>query len=652
VHLEIEEYKTNLEKLVFERTSELAETNLTLESVLDNSNPICFTNTDYELVLANKAYYAIWPKVEADKGTVKCFESRPRSSCKTDSCPLRQILHGKKEIVSEIEKEKNGEKLEFIATARPYRNTKGELLGIVENFQDITSHKRIEDTLASERERLAVTLRSIGDGVITTDTSNKIVLINKVAEELTGWDHKEAIGKQFTDVFNIINKNTNAPSKNPISEVIRIGQIIDLEMDTILIARDGTTRAIADSAAPIRDKESIIIGAVIVFRDITEQLQVEKELTKISKLESIGVLAGGIAHDFNNILAAILGNINILRLDKNLTGESQDLLCQAEKATVRAKELTQQLLTFAKGGEPIKEVTTLEKVIEDSADFVLRGDKVSSRYQIPADLWLVDIDKGQISQVIQNIVLNASHAMPDGGIVTITCENVTSDDESIPLSEGGKFVKITIHDSGTGIPEKLIDKIFDPYFSTKQTNSGLGLAISHSIISKHGGAITVESKEGKGTTFSIYLPASEKKSTGKQFSSEGRVSPPPAKILVMDDDEMVLSVYKKMLVQMGHKIVIARNGEEVVQLYRETYNSEEPFDLIIMDLTIPGGMGGKKTIQEIQKINSKVKSIVSSGYSNDPVMANFKEYGFKGAIAKPFQLKKLELVISKVLLEG
>jgi CheY-like chemotaxis protein/anti-sigma regulatory factor (Ser/Thr protein kinase) len=264
----------------------------------------------------------------------------------------------------------------------------------------------------------------------------------------------------------------------------------------------------------------------------------------------------------------------------------------------------------------------------------------------------VEVDKGQISQVIQNIVLNASQAMPDGGVVTITCENVTSEDESIPLSEDGKFVKITIQDTGTGIPENIIDKIFDPYFSTKEINSGLGLAISFSIIGKHDGTISVDSKEGRGTVFAIYLPASEEEKTTTEFSSEGRVSPPPANILVMDDDEMVLSVYKKMLILLGHHIVTAANGEEVLTLFREAIESGNPFDLIIMDLTIPGGMGGKETIQEILKIDLEVKSIVSSGYSNDPVMANFRKYGFRGAIAKPFQLKKLEKVISQVLLES
>ncbi len=649
VHLEVEEYKTNLEKLVQDRTAELAETNLTLENILNNSNPICITGKNYELILANKAYYDIWPGTGKNRDTIKCYESRPGSACGTDNCPLEQILKGADEHMNECVKEVKGNNLEFIVTARPYRNRKGELLGIVENFQDITKRKRIEDTLASERERLAVTLRSIGDGVITTDISGNIVLINNVAEELTGWEYREALGRPITDVFKIINNTTKKECENPIFEIMRTGQIIDIASDTALISRDGTIRNIADSGAPIRDKESFIIGAVIVFRDISEKLLIEKELAKIRKLESIGVLAGGIAHDFNNILAAILGNISLVRLDTHLASESMELLDQAEKATLRARELTQQLLTFAKGGEPIKEQTILGDVIVDSANFVLRGDRVSCRFSIPEDLWLADIDKGQISQVIQNIVLNASHAMPDGGIVTITCENVISRDESLPLTKTGKYVKITIHDTGVGIPETILDKIFDPYFSTNAKNSGLGLAISHSIISKHEGTISVESNKGKGTTFTLCLPAIEKTIHQNNLPGEEMTSFTPLKILIMDDDEMVLSVFQKMLSKLGHKIATSANGEEALDLFQEAINSGRPFDLTIMDLTIPGGMGGKETVQEILKINSKAKVIVSSGYSNDPVMANYEEYGFSGAIAKPFQIPQLQKVITRAL---
>ncbi len=510
--------------------------------------------------------------------------------------------------------------------------------------------RKAQVDLADEKERLSVTLRSIGDGVITTDISGNIVLLNKVTESLTGWSSEEAAGRPLEEVFHIINEQTREKCENPATIALSSGQIVGLANRTVLIARDGRERNIADSGAPILDAESNIIGAVLVFRDVTEQIRTEKELLKVKKLESIGVLASGIAHDFNNILTAILGNINLALFDDDLKVRTKKLLSEAEKASLMAKDLTQQLLTFAKGGDPVKEVSSLESVIKDSADFVLHGDKVACRYDIPEDLCLVNIDKGQISQVVQNIVLNASHAMPEGGIIKITCENLSSVSKKVlPFAKDGRFIKICIQDSGIGMPENVVEKIFDPYFSTKHGGSGLGLAITQSIITKHGGHISVESTPGVGSTFSIYLPVSEKTKTKKQESLVEHKASSPAKILIMDDEEMVRTVAKEMLIQLGHEVGLAADGKEALQLYQESKDSGRLFDLVILDLTIPGGMGGKEAIKEILKIDSNAKVIVSSGYSNDPVMANFRDYGFCSAIVKPYQLQKLSKVISQLL---
>jgi len=313
--------------------------------------------------------------------------------------------------------------------------------------------------------------------------------------------------------------------------------------------------------------------------------------------------------------------------------------------------LIQQLLTFAKGGEPVKEMTSLENVIKDSANFVLHGDKVACRYDIPDDLWLVDIDKGKISQVVQNIVLNASHAMPEGGIVNIACENLPSAaKETLPYAGKGQFVKLCIQDSGLGIPVDVIEKIFDPYFSTKHGGSGLGLAITQSIINKHDGHITVESSPGVGSTFTIYLPASEKTKTKTQGESTVIYKASyPSKILIMDDEKIVRNIAKQMLLHLGHEVLLSVDGEEALHSYQAAMKSGKPFDLVIMDLTVPGGMGGKEAVQEILKIDPSAKIIVSSGYSNDPIMAKFKDYGFCSAIEKPYQFQKLSRVISNFL---
>ncbi len=510
--------------------------------------------------------------------------------------------------------------------------------------------EQAEVKLAAEKERLAVTLRSIGDGVITADTSGKIVLINKIAEQLTGWHNEDAHGRPLEEVFHIINEQTREVCENPVKKVLSTGQIIGLANHTALIAKDGIERSIADSGAPILNEQSEIIGVVLVFRDVSEQIRTEQELLKVKKLESVGILAGGIAHDFNNILAAILGNINLALFDDSLKDSTKTLLSEAEKASLRAKDLTQQLLTFSKGGEPVKETSSLEDVIKESASFVLSGDKVACKYDFPSDLWLVDIDKGQISQVIQNIVLNASHAMPDGGVIKISCKNTSSvDKHTLYKKRKGKFVKIYVQDTGIGIPKKLIEKIFDPYYTTKSEGSGLGLAITQSIIHKHKGEIFVASSLGDGSAFTIYLPASEKiKPHGQTVIGESRESS-QAKILIMDDEEMVRTVVKAMLVKIGHTITLAESGDEAIELYIGAKNSGNPFDLVIMDLTIPGGMGGKEAVKKILDVNPKAKVIVSSGYSNDPIIANFKDYGFYAAIVKPFQLQELSRVVSETL---
>ena len=528
------------------------------------------------------------------------------------------------------------------------------IVGLILKRQE--DRRTAEHELAAERERLAVTLRSIGDGVITTDVAGNVVMLNTVAEKLTGWTQEEARGLPLTEIFHIINEVTRAVSENPVTKVITSGRIVGLANHTALISKDGTERSIADSGAPITDAENAIIGVVLVFRDVTRQIKTEKELLKIKKLESIGILAGGIAHDFNNILTAILGNINLALFSPNLNEDTRRILSEAEKASIRAKNLARQLLTFAKGGDPVKEISSLETVIKDSADFVLHGDKVACRYDIPENLWPVDIDKGQVGQVIQNIVLNASHAMSEGGTITISCKNISSIEESESCNNSphhfllppGRFAEICIQDKGVGIPANAVDKIFDPYFTTKKEGSGLGLTITHSIISNHGGYISVESSPGVGTTFAIYLPASPRTKEHKDESEAISTPAAKAKILVMDDEEMVRTVARSMLIRLGHEVEVAEHGEEAIRLYQDAAALDTKFDLVIMDLTIQGGMGGKDAVQAILNLNPDAKVIVSSGYSGDPIMAKFEDFGFCAAIAKPYRLQELEKAIRRI----
>lgn len=513
--------------------------------------------------------------------------------------------------------------------------------------KEIHDRNLAEESLAAEKEQLAVTLRSIGDGVITTDTDGKIVLLNKVAEALTGYTQEEAVGRPLHTIFTIISERTRIPCENPVDRVLSQGAVVGLGNDTVLISRDGTEKIIADSGAPIRDKNSQVIGVVLVFRDITEKRKMELELLRTQKLESLGILAGGIAHDFNNILTAIFNNVTLARMHTK-DNVTQTKLAKIEKASLQATELTQQLLTFSKGGAPVKKMTSVKELIRDSTVFALRGSNVRCHFYMTDELWSVDVDEGQISQVINNVIINADQAMPEGGIITVKAENVViGADQKIPLKPGS-YIKITITDQGVGIPQQYLQKVFDPYFTTKQKGSGLGLATSYSIVKRHSGHIDVESTAGEGTTVSIWLPAAEEAPKREKVHHdiiEGR-----GKVLLMDDEESILEAASEVLQVLGYTVVTAEDGEEAVNLYSKALETE-PFDVVIMDLTIPGGMGGKETISTLLTIDSDVKAIVSSGYSTDPVMANYKKYGFKGVVTKPYTIEELSEVLHTVIAE-
>jgi PAS domain S-box-containing protein len=506
--------------------------------------------------------------------------------------------------------------------------------------RELTERKRMEEALAAEKERLLVTLRSIGDGVITTDTKGNILIINKVAELLTGWTEEEALGKPIAEVFHIRNEKTNQVCENPVDKVLEAGTIVGLANHTILISKDGTRRILADSGAPIIDAKGNITGVVLVFRDITDKMKMEAEIIRNQKLESLGILAGGLAHDFNNVLTTIMGNISLAKMDVDRGTSLYEFLEEAEKASQRATNLTQQLLTFAKGGAPVKETASLSEVLRESTSFSLRGSKVRADFVIPEGLWPVEIDVGQMNQVISNLVINADQAMPDGGVIQIQAENMSiGAGHGLPL-EPGEYIRICIRDQGIGIPEKYLSKIFDPYFSTKHKGSGLGLTTVYSIVKKHDGHITVDSEVGVGTAFDIYLPASEKE-LAETKEVEGEVIKGHGRILVMDDEESIRDLARQSLQRLGYEVELAADGKEAIEKYEKAGQSQNPFDAVILDLTIPGGMGGKECIRRLKEIDPGVKAIVASGYADDPVMANFGDYGFTLSVAKPFSIEKL-----------
>jgi len=514
-------------------------------------------------------------------------------------------------------------------------------------IHDITDLKIAEELLEAEKERLTVTLRSIGEGVITTDIEGNILLVNKAGEELTGWKQEEASGKHISEIFNIINANTREKSSLPLDRVLRTGKIFSFPARIFLISRDGRERLISESISPIFDRDNKIIGFVIVFRDITEKVELEEELFKARKLESVGVLASGIAHEFNNILTGVMGNISLAKMYINSEEKPCEILSEAEKGAVRARTLTYQLLTFAKAGSPLKTPASVAELLKQITNLVLSGSNVKAEFFIDNDLWPVEIDTGQISQVISNLILNARQAMPEGGTVQVTAGNIfAGKEQNVPLKPG-KYVKIAIKDHGVGISKKNLERIFDPYFTTKKDGSGLGLASSYSIIKKHDGHIEAESTPGRGSAFHIYLPSS-----GQSATADRRADASVARIggtaLLMDDDPGVGITVRKMLEHLGMSVVVTQNGEGAIDLYRRSHEMGKPFDLVILDLTIPGGIGGREVIRELLAIDPGVSAIVSSGYSTDRVMAEYAKYGFRGVISKPYRLEELSEAIRRI----
>ncbi|MEI6205139.1 MAG: ATP-binding protein [Desulfuromonadales bacterium] len=396
--------------------------------------------------------------------------------------------------------------------------------------------------------------------------------------------------------------------------------------------------------------------------EITERIKaeqarnlMEEELLKSRKLESIGILAGGIAHDFNNILTSVVGFISLTRNQTKDNVKIQEYLSNAEKGCFRAKNLTRQLLTFSRGGKPVRMTTSLEPIIQEAISISMAGSNVLCNLELPErGLYQVHIDAGQIFQVLNNLLINARQAMPDGGSVTVRADNISiGEDTVIPISPGD-YVIVVIEDNGNGIPQQDIHRIFDPYFTTKPMGSGLGLATSYTIIKNHGGLISVTSELGSGAVFTLYLPVARIRHASETPVFE---SAPVAKnvtnkeckrVLIMDDDQMIRDLAADMLATLGHSVSLACDGNGVISMYREAKEAGEPYDVIIMDLTIPGGMGGAEAISKLLKYDNSACVIVSSGYANEPVMADYRSYGFRGAMPKPYTLDELEALLQSI----
>lgn len=516
------------------------------------------------------------------------------------------------------------------------------------NIELSNNHTEIleaNEKLGREKEQLAAIIKSITEAVTVIDTEGIITLVNSETERLTDLPGDEITGKNFNDLFIFNCYNNRAVCPDPAGKLIDDQKTITYENPVIFTNRNGTEYILELTGNPVI-ADGQLYGAIITLHDITQKYRLEQEILRVRKIDSLSVLAGGLAHDFNNLLTAILGNISIARHSSSDTGEYNDLLDKIEQAAAKATGLTRQLLTFSKGGAPVKRPESIKQLLQSDVDFMLAGSKIKGIVEIADDLLNVEVDINQFSQVIQNLIINAIQAMPDSGTLRITAHNV-SDISSLPLKPG-QYVKISVIDTGSGIPEENLDKIFDPYFTTKTSGSGLGLASCYSIIKRHGGYINVKSAPGRGSSFNIYIPATDNKPEDLadvclRYDFSGYT------VLLMDDDPAVREVAERMLRSLKLLVTSCSSGEEAIALYKKNFNENNTFDLFITDLVIPGSIGGDTVFKIIRETDPGVNGIAISGYANDPVLSNYSSYGFAACLSKPFEINSLAAVLSRVL---
>jgi PAS domain S-box-containing protein len=530
----------------------------------------------------------------------------------------------------------------------PIKDDSGEVIGMVGAARDVTERKRIESALIESEEKYRMVVENSLESIYIA-VDGILQFSNRRAAELSGYSQEELVSRPFIEFIHpddrqmVVGrylqrlKGMDVPGVYSFRIIDKAGNIRWVELSAVFITWEGRP------------------ATLNFLTDVTDRRRLEEERQRVDKLESVGLLAAGIAHDFNNILTAILGNISLAGTEAAPGSELKNSLEQAEKASRRAKDLTQQLLTFSKGGAPVMKLSSLTELLKDTAGFALRGSNVRCKFSIPDGLWQAEIDAGQVSQVIHNLVINAQQSMPGGGSIELLAENMALSKKQrlgkgLPLKEGN-YVRVTVADYGSGIPAEHLEKIFDPFFTTKKVGSGLGLATSFSIARNHGGHLSVESEPGRGSTFYLYLPASTQTAAPKPARKvAGKAVVGKARILVMDDEQGVRDIAGRMLSHLGYAdIEFAADGAAAIKMYKAAMKSGQPFNVAILDLTIAGGMGGEETIKKLLKIDPGARAIVSSGYADDPVMAGYKDYGFSGMVAKPYNLAELGKALHDVI---
>ena len=606
-----------------------------LRCIIDSTGDLMYVkDTGGVYQACNKAYEAFAGQPVLGQTGRTDFDLFAAEQAKAVRQSDQQVLrHGTQSRTEEWVRYPDGSWALLDSLKTPYYGPDGEQLGLVGISRDITERLRIEKALHASEEQFRTLCDAAPIGIFRSDRSGTNVYCNPRWAEITGIPASEGMGEGW---FKGIHPDDSEAFGRFWLEALAKGRRVSHEHRQL--PPQGAMKWLRVLVSPIVGEDGALVSYVGTLEDITAQQQARHDLSKNQKLESLGVLAGGIAHDFNNMLLAVFGNISLARFhleDPESLGKRLD---DAEKAIERATSLTKQLLTFARGGAPVKKVVGVRELLQGASDFALHGSGMSCQFDLEEGLWPVEADEGQLTQAIQNLILNGVQAMPEGGTLTIRGENVSS------RTSGGRYVRISVTDTGIGISETDLSRIFDPYFSTKPQGSGMGLATCHSIIRKHAGKIRAASDLGKGSTFTLSLPASDQLPP-HQTQDQTVLIRGSGRILVMDDDEAIRAVALGMLKELGYSVELAKNGAEAVDLYRKGKLEGRPFSAVVLDLTIPGGMGGRETIESLLKIDPGVKAIVSSGYCHDPVMAHYRDYGFAAVLSKPYRPQEMSSVL-------
>ncbi len=512
---------------------------------------------------------------------------------------------------------------------------------------DVTEKLAAGRALQESEVRYRELFENAVGGIYRSTPEGRFIAVNPALVRMLGFDST----RELIDYD--LNKRDRPFYVQPGRREIFLSQIANgdflTNFESEVRCRDGTTIWISENARIVRDQQGRKLYFEGFVSDITKHRRLDEEMQRASKLEAVGILAGGIAHDFNNILTAVLGNISLAEMDVGEERPGTGMLREAKRAAMRARDLTQQLLTFSKGGEPVRASVNLSELVRETADFALHGAKARAEFRLAEDLWPANADKGQLGQVVQNLVINSVQAMPEGGIVRVSADNkvIAEAAGSLPLPPG-RYVHLSVADSGTGISAEHLSKIFDPYFTTKQQGSGLGLATVYSIVKKHQGLIEVESRLGLGTTFHLWLPAATHPAIEKVVEKIAGL-PMQASVLFMDDEKPIRDMAQAFMRRLNVECAVAVDGAEAVRKYQEARGAKRPFDIVVMDLTVPGGVGGREALELLQKIDPDVLAVVSSGYSQDPVMANYRSHGFQSILPKPYDLGQLRRVLEETL---